>query len=113
MDIFLTIVGIAILAGLLHIAWTEWQKASKEQKMFMIEALVAAAQQLYGNDPGAMRFEWVSKRIKERWPNFDEHELEALIEAAVYRLKVFAGLIAKKEMDEEKAMYWVGTGRHN
>lgn len=112
MDAFLVTVTLIMIAWLLYSGVTEWRKTTQEQKVFMIETLVAAAQQLYGKDPGTLRFDWVVQRVKERWPNTDEKELEELIEAAVYRLRVFAG-ITKGETEEQQALYWMGSGRHN
>lgn len=87
-DFFLTVVGLIMLAGLIYTAIVEWQKAGHDSKVFLIETLVAAAQQLYSRDPGETRFRWVAERAKARFPGIDEEELEALIEAAVYRLRV-------------------------
>lgn len=113
MDFFLTIVGIALLSGLLYAALGEWRKASYEQKLFMIDTLVAAAQQLYGKDPGSMRFDWVAGRIKARWPNSDEGELEALIEAAVYRLRQLQAKQLLASDNSHGLDFWAGSGRHN
>lgn len=77
-----------MLAGLIYTAVVEWQKAGHEAKIFLIETLVAAAQQLYSRDPGETRFRWVAERVKARFPGIDEEELEELIEAAVYRLRL-------------------------
>lgn len=116
MDIFLTTVAIIIIIGLLYAGWGEWRRATQEQKIVMLDTLVAAAQQLYYKDPGSLRFDWVAQRFKDRWPNIDDKELEVLIEAAVYRLRVFAGLIPKAEHTgrDSGIMYWSRRDhRHN
>lgn len=91
MDFFLTVVGVVMLAGLLYVCWIEWHKSTQEQKINMIETLTAAAQQIHGLQPGPVRYDWVARRVKERWPKIDGDELMILIEAAVCRLKLLAG----------------------
>lgn len=91
MDLFLTGVGAIMLASLIWIAIGEWQKAGRERKLFLIDTLVAAAQQIHGHAPGAERYKWVAERVAERFPGIDHDELMELIEAAVYRLKHLAG----------------------
>lgn len=111
MDLFLAVVAIVMTVGLAYVGVMEWRKGTHENRLFMIETLVAAAQQLYGDDPGAIRYSWVAERVKDRWPDVDEKQLESLIEAAVYRLKVFAGRVPSNGQitDDLGGTFWMGN----
>lgn len=118
MDFFLTVVGIAIVAGLVYVGWVEFTKASTDQKWSMIETLVEAAEQTLQGEAGATRKAWVKERLQARFPGIDMEEVEDLIESAVYRLRQRSGVIVieqpTQEMAKDNDLHWFdGSGRHN
>ena len=122
MDIFLTIIGIAIAAGLGYVAFVEWSKATTDQRINMIETLVEAAEQLPAlrGKTGKQRLDWVMGRLQKRFPGLDLEETGDLIESAVYRLRQRSGVIVIEPPQEPAAndrgldSHWFdGAGRHN
>lgn len=87
MDLLFAGVGLALVTWLSYEAYREWQKGSQEARRAFVETLVAAAQQMFDALPGELRYQWVAERLAARFPGLDQDEAEALIEAAVYRLK--------------------------
>lgn len=81
--IVIAVVGIA--AGWL--AMRQWQGASLEARIAMIERAVAAVEQLYPGETGQFKHDWVWGRVRKWLPDEDADLLEAMIEGAVYRLK--------------------------
>jgi hypothetical protein len=119
MDIFLTVIGLAIAAGLGYVAFVEWSKATTDQRWSMIETLVEAAEQTKRGQAGSARFDWVMERLQKRFPGLDLEEAGDLIESAVYRLRQRSGVIvieppapeaAERGLDSD---WFDGSGRHN
>jgi type II secretory pathway pseudopilin PulG len=117
MDFFLTVIAIAIVAGLAYVAFVEWSKATTDQRWSMIETLVEAAEQTLQGEAGATRKAWVKERLQARFPGLDIEEAEDLIESAVYRLRQRSGVIVIEQPQEpakDDGLGWFdGTGRQN
>lgn len=76
---------VGIVAG--GLAMQRWRGASLDERMAMIERAVAAVEQLYPNETGQFKFDWVFGRVRQWLPADDAELIETLIEGAVYRLK--------------------------
>lgn len=116
MDLFLTVIGLAILAGLGYVAFVEWSKATTDQRINMIETLVEAAEQTLQGQDGSTRLDWVMGRLQKRFPGLDIEEAQDLIESAVYRLRQRSGVIVIEPPQEDTSLdsdWFGGAGRGN
>jgi type II secretory pathway pseudopilin PulG len=116
-DIFYTIIAIALVAGIAYVAIVEWLKATTEQRLNMVDTLVEAAQQHLWKKSGAERRAWVIERLEKRFPGLDLEEASDLIESAVFRLRQRSGAVFIEQPapeQDERGLHWFdGSGRHN
>lgn len=98
--------GLAVAASYAYVKYLEFSGADFDHKIEMISELVMAAEQRLGGEPGVERFNWVIARVQRWFPDADTDELEALIEAAVYRLHRAQ---AQPGVDAQGDAFWFGN----
>lgn len=116
LDIFYTVIAVAIVAGIAYVGIVEWLKATTEQRLNMVETLVEAAQQRLSDKSGSERLAWVIDRLETRFPGLDLEETRDLIESAVFRLRQRTGTIVIEQPapEQDPGLHWFdGSGRHN
>lgn len=85
-------------------------------KVEWIAHLVQAAEQHLKSKPGSVRFEWVFKELRKRFPQTGEDEARVLIESQVYRTNHEKPLVLTTDnhaIDDQGGAYWMGSGRRN
>jgi len=80
------LVGAIVALALGWLGFQEWRKASKEQKIAMVERVVLAVEQMYPHNLGSDKLTLAIERLQAltRWD--DIQELRELIEATVAKL---------------------------
>lgn len=86
------VIGLLVATALGWIGWQEWGKASKEQKLAMVERVVLAVEQMYPDTLGSDKLSLVIDRLQKRFHWADVMELREMVEATVAKIN-----LAKKQ----------------
>lgn len=111
--------GIIVAGAYAYKTWLEWQDSDLDGKFYLIDTLVAAAEQLLGPrgkaQPGSTRFEWVVQEYRKLFPDTDLGQLRIWIEAAVDRRNrsIPQIVITDQQINDNGGAYWLGTGKQN
>lgn len=80
--------GLIIALVLGYLAWLEWRKGSKEERLAMVERVVLAIEQMHPELPGSDKLALVIERLRTLLPFVDLMELRELIESVVARMNL-------------------------
>lgn len=107
------ILGLGLLAA--AVKFREFAGAETiADKLAIINAAVAAAEQMLGKQPGETRLAWVMEQLQKRFPNIDVTELRMYVESAVYWLhQGGADVPATSEADTAAAIPFWDESRSN
>ncbi len=88
LGILSTIVGAVVAIALAYLGFMEWSKASKEEKIAIVERVVLAVEQMHPDLMGGEKLTRVMDRIESILHISDVMEVRELVEATVARINL-------------------------